>query len=144
MAMSQNQFHSKGIDQGFPLSGLAFQFYTSDLVDTTGLDSSEDAIVFMDDTLLLAQGESLTAMNKWVKHMMTRKGGGLKWSHTHQCKFALDKFGIMGLTRRREPDPLTRGKTRLVQRRLIFLQGIKVPVAATHKFLGVMLDQELC
>ena len=75
---------------------------------------------------------------------MTRKGSRLDWSHTHQCEFMLDKFGIMGLTRRREPDPLMRAKTRPVQRWPIFLQGTKVPVAATHKFLGVMLDQELC
>jgi len=133
---------SKGIDQGCPLSGLAFQFYNLDLVDTTGLDSSEDTVVFMDDTLLLAWGKSLTAMNEQVKHMMTRKGSRLEWSHTHQCEFTLDKFGIMGLTRRREPDPLTRAKTRLVQRQPIFLQGIKVPATAMHKFLGVMLDQE--
>ena len=36
--------------------------------------------------------------------MMTRNGSKLDWSHMHQCKFVLDKFGIMGLIRRREPD----------------------------------------
>ena len=49
----------------------------------------------------------------------------------------------MGLTRRREPDPLMRVKTRPVQRQPIFLQGTKVPATATHKLLGVILDQEL-
>jgi len=49
----------------------------------------------------------------------------------------------MGLTRRRELDLLRSSKTRPVQRRPIFLQGVKVLAAATHKFLGVMLDQEL-
>jgi len=49
----------------------------------------------------------------------------------------------MGLTRRRELDLLRRSKTRLVQRQLIFLQGVKVLAMAKHKFLGVMLDQEL-
>src|SRR5882724_4358832 len=29
-------------------------------------------------------------------------------------------------------------------RRLIYLQGVKVPATTTHKFLGVILDQELC
>jgi len=49
----------------------------------------------------------------------------------------------MGLTRRREPDPSGRMQTRPIQRRPIYLQGVKVLAMATHKFLGVILDQEL-
>jgi len=50
---------SKGFDQGCPLSGIAFQFYNSDLVDIRDSTSGEDAIAFMDDTLLLARGKTL-------------------------------------------------------------------------------------
>jgi len=56
----------------------------------------------------------------------------------------IDKFRIMGLTRRRELDSSRRLKTMTIQRRLIFLQGVKVLFVGTHKFLGVMLDKELC
>ena len=94
----------------------------------------------MDDTLLLAQGKTLAETNNQVKGMMTREGGGLDWSHMHQCKFTLEKFGIMGLTRRREANPLGRPKTMPIQRNLIFLQGVKVLVMGTYKFLGVMMD----
>jgi len=66
---------SKGIDQGSLLSGIAFQFYNPDLVDIRGLDIGEDTIVFMDHTLLLVWGESLTVTNDWVKHMMTQWAG---------------------------------------------------------------------
>ena len=45
---------SKGLDQGCPLLGIAFQFYNSDLVDIRRMDDGEDAIAFIDDTLLLA------------------------------------------------------------------------------------------
>ena len=96
---------SKGLNQGCPLSGLVFQFYNSDLVDISVPGNGEDAMAFMDDTLLLVQGESLRVTNERVKQMMTRKGGGLEWSLTHQCNFAIDKFMVMGLTRRRELDP---------------------------------------
>ena len=75
--------------------------------------------------------------------MMTRSGGRLEWSNTHQCKFVVNKFGIMGLTRRGELDPSGNKKTRPVQRWPIFLQGIKVLAIAMHKFLGVLIDQEL-
>jgi len=44
---------SKGLDQGCPLSGLAFQFYNADLVDVSVPGSGEDAVAFMDDMLLL-------------------------------------------------------------------------------------------
>src|SRR5882724_6336254 len=134
---------SKGVDQGCPLLGIMFQFYNSDLVDNKDSTRGEDTIAFMDDTLLLAQGKTLAETNNQVKGMMTREGGGLDWSHMHQCKFALDKFGIMGLTRRREVNPSGRPKTMPIQRSPIFLQGVKVPVMGTYKFLGVMMDQEL-
>src|SRR5882724_229102 len=75
--------------------------------------------------------------------MMTREGGSLDWSSRHQCNFVVDKFGIMGLTRKREPNPLNGSKTRPIQTCLIFLQDTKVPVVTTHKFLGIMINQEL-
>ena len=76
--------------------------------------------------------------------MMTRNGSGMDWSHTHQCEFTIDKFGVMGLTIRRDSDMSRSSKTRPLQRKCLFLWGVKVPAIAMHKFLGVMLDQELC
>jgi len=49
----------------------------------------------------------------------------------------------MGLTRRRDPKPSKRLLTRPVQRRPIFLQGMKVPIVSAHKFLGMMVNKEL-
>src|SRR5882724_11603109 len=69
---SESFLLSKGLDQGCPLLGLAFQFYNSDLVDISVPSSREDTVAFMDDMLLLAQGESLSMTNEWVKQMMTR------------------------------------------------------------------------
>ena len=42
------------LDQGCPLLGIAFQFYNADLIDIPNKKSGEDAVAFMDDTLLLA------------------------------------------------------------------------------------------
>ena len=55
----------------------------------------------------------------------------------------VSKFTIMGLTRRREVNLTGCTHTRPIQRQPIFLQGMKVPTVMTHKFLGVLLDQEL-
>jgi len=75
--------------------------------------------------------------------MMECPGGGLDWSCTHHCDFTIDKFGVMGLTRKREPYWSRRACTRQAQRLPIILGGAEIPVVSTHKFLGVLIDQEL-
>ena len=53
------------------------------------------------------------------------------------------KFGIMGLTRHREKNPLGFPATRPIERKLIQIHHTTVPAVAEHKFLGVIFDQEL-
>jgi len=93
---------TKGIDQGCPLLGIAYQFYSANLVDIHDTDNGEDAVTFMDNTLLLVWAKMLVESNAKVKCMMVRQDSGLNWAMAHQSDFALDKFGIMSLTRRRE------------------------------------------
>ena len=73
-----------------------------DLVDICDTDNGEDTVAFMDNMLLLEWAKMLVESNAKVKHMMMRQDGGLNWAMAHQSDFALDKFGIMSLTRRRE------------------------------------------
>jgi len=68
---------TRGIDQGFPLSRVAYQFYSTDLVDIHNPSNGEDIIAFMDDTLMLACGKDLDEANTKVKLMMERQWGGL-------------------------------------------------------------------
>jgi len=75
--------------------------------------------------------------------MMERAGGTFAWSKTHQCEFAIEKFGIMGLTRQREKNPMGRPVTHPIERKPIQILQTTVPVVTEHKFLGVILDQEL-
>jgi len=70
-----------------------------DLIDICDKKNGEDAVAFVDDTLLLACGKNLETTNTKVKAMMERDGRVLTWSNTHQCEFTIKKFSIMGLTR---------------------------------------------
>ena len=88
----------RGLDQVCPLLGIAFQFYNADLLEVRHTESGEDAVAFVDYMLLLAWGKMLAEANDKVKGMMEREGGRLDWACMHQCNFALDKFGVMGLT----------------------------------------------
>ena len=80
--------------------------------------------------------------------MMTRNGGGLDWSHMHQCEFMINNR-VMGLTRRRESDPSRSLKTRPIQRRPLFLQGGQgagcsyAQVPGSHVRPGVVLEGAL-
>jgi len=121
-----------------------FQYYNTDLLDIPEARNGEEAVAFMDDTLLLAPSKSLTESNAEVKKMMVRQGGGLDWSASHHCNFAIGKFRFMGLTSKREKNPLGSSRTRPILCQVISLQGVKVPVVTICKFLGVMIDQELC
>ena len=97
----------------------------------------------MDDAMLLACTKTLMEANDKLKNIMVRPSCRLKWSHTHHCSFTMDKFGVMGLTRKREPNPGRRPHTRPASRAPIVLQRVEIPVVAVHKFLGVIMDQEL-
>src|SRR5882672_7961481 len=141
--MSAACYLPRGLDQGCPLSGIAFQFYNVDLLEIRDKKRGEDAVAFVDDALMLARGKSLEESNDRVKDMMVRAGGGMEWLSTHHCSFALDKFGIMGMTRRREPNEVRQPPTRPVVCKPIHMCSIEIPAVAMHKFLGVILDQEL-
>ena len=74
---------------------------------------------------------------------MTREGGALEWSQKSKCQYALNKFGLMGFMRKREPDHGGTKKTRPATHPNINLPGQTISLSTTHKFLGVILDQEL-
>ena len=63
----------------------------------------------------MAWGKSLNKSNTKVKQIMVKQGGRINWVSTHQSNFTIDKFGMMGLTRRREQNLLGTPKTRPMQ-----------------------------
>jgi Reverse transcriptase (RNA-dependent DNA polymerase) len=87
-----------GTDQGCPLLGMLFQFYTADLLDVAKTDNGEDAVVFVDDTALLATATTLKAANRKLKSMMEQTHGGFAWAASHGCEFAIEKFALIGFT----------------------------------------------
>lgn len=101
----------RGMNQGCPLSGIAYQFYNADLLETTKPNKKEDSAAFVDDTVIFMEGESITDVFKKLENVMEQEGGALEWAKTHECQFALNKFGQIGFTRKREPDPTLTCKT---------------------------------
>jgi len=48
---------------GLPLSGIAYQFYNTDLVDIHDAENGENAVAFMDYILLLVWAKTLIESN---------------------------------------------------------------------------------
>ena len=91
-----------GLDQGCPLSGIVYQFYSTGLIEIPNENNGEGCVSFVDDTTITAEGKDLEDAFKKLENIMTRQKGALDWAKTHDCQFALDKFGLMGFTRRWE------------------------------------------
>ena len=121
-----------GIGQGDPLSMLLYIIYNSDLVDITKKGKGELTLTFVDDTALVVVGNTFEDNHRKLTDMMERRGGGYEWSKDHNSKFETNKFVLMDFS-------LNRTKSRPD----LILRGVTIKSAATHKFLGLMLDNEL-
>ena len=132
-----------GLDQGCPLSPIAFLFYNADLIGLADGQKDMIGLGFIDDTAFMARGGTLEEANGKLKTLMEKEGGALSWGNKHEAEFELDKTALLCVTRGREPDPTNRGKSIPVPRPSITIQGHCVEPQRSCKFLGVIIDKEL-
>lgn len=132
-----------GIDQGCPLSALAFLFYNADILDIPNRKNGETGAGFIDDIYFIACGPTFSASNNKIKHIMERWGRCLEWSRTHHVSFEMDKNTLVQASRRREESTANPRKT--VPKKCVpitIASRITRPVKS-HKFLGIFIDEEL-
>ena len=123
---------TNGIGQGDPLSMILYIIYDSDLVDIAKKSKGELILAFVDDTVLIAVAKTFQETHAILHSMLERRGGAYDWSSNHNSKFEMSKFGLIDFT-------LNRSK----ERPPIVIRGITIKPSKSHKFLGVMVDQEL-
>lgn len=131
-----------GEDQGCPASTVWYGFYNASLVDPSD-DADEIKSAFVDDTAIMVAGPSPEANNVKLADMMQRGDGANDWSRTHNSPFEVEKFGLLHLTRRRIPHPTNPRGTIRLNRPALVLNGHTISASTSHKFLGVILDDEL-
>ena len=110
---------------------LLYLFYNADLLDVArGPD--EKGLGYVDDVAFMAMANSFTQMHRILKSMMLWAQGGFHWSKAHNSNFKTSKSVLMDLSRSKSAihPPLS-------------IRGTTIAMVPTHKFLGVMLDQEL-
>lgn len=134
---------NSGIDQGCPLSIVGFLFYNADMLDIPNRKNGEIGLGIIDDMCMAAHGQCFPASNQKVKKMIKCRGGCIDWSHSHHVDFKLDKNALVQTTRNKEPlDPITR-KSAPIKRVPIMIDGRITQPVKSHKFLGIIIDEEL-
>ena len=119
------------IGQGDLLSMILYIIYDSNLVETAK-GKQELTLAFVDNMAFLAIGKTFQETHQILGDMLERRGGGFEWSTKHNSCFEPSKFALMdfSLNRSRERPPM-------------MIRGAVITSSPTHKFLGVILNQEL-
>ena len=121
-----------GIGQGDPLSMVLYQFYNADLLDIPS-SKDEDAMAFVDDSLMLAIADSFEEAHAKLADMMGREGGVAEWSNTHNSPLEFSKLALIDFAHRQSPK----------NRPPLQLPGREVIPSISTKYLGVIFDQNL-
>ena len=121
-----------GIVQGDLLSMLLYLFYNADMLDITQ-GQQEVCLGYMDDMALVAAAGTFRGTHRILGKMMAKLQGSYAWLRTHNSRFKMSKSVLVDFSRDKHAEQPN-----------MMLQGAIITPAASHKFLGVMIDQELC
>lgn len=131
------------LDQGCPLSVVFHHFYNAHMTELAHPKSGEGTSGFVDDSTLLAEAKSFEETHRMLDNMMTRPSGAIVYAREHNVHFELTKTAVLDLTRRRERAHGQGTRTLPLKRPIATIAGQLIRPLASHKYVGVILDQEL-
>ena len=133
---------NNGTTQGNPKLMLYYVFYNAPLIEIAS-GSSELSPGFVDDSMMLAIGDSLAICHTTLKNMTECPSSGFDWSHTHNSPYELSKVGLMNFPcsfRDQIRTDLTLHKPNL--------DGLgsasTIQTVTSYKYLGVIFNLKLC
>jgi hypothetical protein len=71
-----------------------YQFYNADIINTPK-SPSEAAEAFVDDALLITTAKTFAKVHGKLHDMMTRSGGIIEWSTTHNSPLEYSKLALI-------------------------------------------------
>jgi len=123
---------NNGIGQGDPLSMVMYQFYNADLVDIPS-SKSEDALAYVNNTILLATVDTFNKAHKKLYSIMTRQRGVADWSKTHNSPLEYSKLALINFAHR----------SNCKESATLQLPQRQIEPSSSTKYLGMILDQNL-
>ena len=121
-----------GIGQGDPLSMALYQYYNADILEIPNRPQ-ESAEAYVDNAILTATAKTFEEAHEILEEMMTRAGGMVEWSKSHNSsieysKLALIDFAHPGVKKTHPP---------------LVLPSIMIEPTQSAKYLSIILDQNL-
>ena len=120
------------IGQGDPLSIVLYQFYNANLLDIPS-GKNEDALAYVNDTIIVATAENFTTAHKILADIMCREEGVSDWSKTHNSPLEYSKLALIDFVHRSSSKE--RVTLKLPQR--------QIEPSNNTKYLSVIVDQTL-
>ena len=133
-----------GLDQGCNLSMFLYRYYNSGQIRASEGRKGELATNYADDAICAAAGRDLEEAGWRLEEMFHREDGPRDWANTHFSCYEYHKFACLAMTRRLVADKNRPGKMRKQKPVEIVLKGKPIKSVESHKFLGVIMDGELC
>ena len=111
---------------------ILYIIYDSDLIDIAKKSKGKLTLAFVNNTILIAVAKTFQETHAMLHNMMERRGGAYNWLNKHNSKFETSKFSLIDfmLNRSKEYPPMV-------------IHDTTIKPSTSHKFLGVMVDQEL-
>ena len=132
MIMSQTGSLDNGIVQGDPLSMLLYLFYNAGMLNVPS-SNREDCLGYIDDIALTVEVKTFSDTHQILQDMINREEGAKEWATQHNLKFEATKSVLIDFSINRQ-----------LERPSMELLGAVISPQGTHKFLGMIMDQELC
>jgi hypothetical protein len=121
---------------------IIYILYNADLLKIPR-GKNEDAIRYMDDTMLVATGATFEETVLQLKAMMERENGGFKWSKDYNSCFEISKVTVMHMSwKLRDGEGGEKIKLR-TEAPPLTVEGKVVEAVEHYKYLGVQVDAEL-
>jgi hypothetical protein len=131
-----------GVDQGCLLSAIRYPFYNAQLVEMVKEVKGEMVIEFIDNIIPIVKGKTFNAAHHKIVNMFGMEGAK-KWAEEHCSEFDISKTVVIGFSRKCKKMPRSKKSSLIKQPNLKISRHSIMPVK-TAKYLGIILDKELC
>ena len=123
-----------------------YRFYNASQIEESIGKKDKLATNYIDDAVCATAAKTIEEVEEKMRTFFQRDGGPAAWGQTHFSTYEFHKFTAMWVSRAQMQIIEPGGRKRHIKQpptRIKFDDEHEVTTISTHKFLGVLLDDEL-